>query len=275
MSAHASPAGTAARLRHLCRLRPRLGLVLGSGFQSVVKEVLQIIRIPYEKLPGFPVARVPGHAGELVVGHLAGTPVLVLSGRSHFYEGHSMEQVTFAVRTLAAFGVADLVLTNAAGGINRRFRPGDFMLVTDHINFMGVNPLRGPVIAGLQQFVDLSKAYDPALSKSLTRAAEQSKLKLRTGVYMAVSGPTYETPAEVRAYERLGADAVGMSTVPEVIAARQCGMRVAAISCITNVAAGLSKEPLSHAEVLETSKRVGAMASQLLKHFAKAYAKSP
>ena len=182
-----------------------------------------------------------------------------------------MERVTFAVRVLAACGITDLLLTNAAGGINRKFHAGDFMVLTDHINFMGVNPLRGPCPAGLTRFVDLTRAYDTVLGELLHRAGRASGVKLRQGVYLAVSGPSYETPAEIRAFARLGADAVGMSTVPEAIVARQCGLRVAGLSCITNLAAGISPAPLSHEEVLETGERVKTQAATLLKNFAKLY----
>jgi purine-nucleoside phosphorylase len=185
-----------------------------------------------------------------------------------------MDVVTFAVRTLAAYGIRDLVLTNAAGGINRAFRRGDFMVLRDHINLIGTSPLRGPALPGLPRFVDLTRVYDVELEKLLKRAAAGCKIKLQSGVYLAVSGPSYETPAEIRAFARLGADAVGMSTVPEAIVARQCGMRVTAISCITNPAAGLSPEPLSHQEVLETAERVKRSAGQMLKTFAKLHGES-
>jgi len=210
----------------------------------------------------------------LYFGHLGQTPVLVLSGRAHFYEGHDMERVTFATRTLAAFGITDLLLTNAAGGLNKNFHAGDFMVLTDHINFMGTNPLRGPAIPGLMRFVDLTDTYSAGLRQLLSRAAATGKLKIRAGVYLAVSGPSYETPAEIRAFARLGADAVGMSTVPEAIAARQCGLNVAAVSCITNLAAGISKEKLSHTEVLETAERVKKSGAQLIKNFAGLYGKA-
>lgn len=196
---------------------------------------------------------------------------MVLSGRAHFYEGHPMSLVTFAVRALAAYGIRDLLLTNAAGGLNRTFRPGDFMLLSDHINFMGTNPLRGAPVPGLPRFVDMTTTYDPGLGQVVRRAAGACRLQLRAGVYLAVCGPSYETPAEIRAFARLGADAVGMSTVPEAIVARQCGLRVAAISCITNLAAGRSRQALSHAEVLETAERVKTVAAQLLKNCAKLY----
>ena len=185
-----------------------------------------------------------------------------------------MEQVTFAVRTLATCGITDVLLTNAAGGINPKFRAGDFMLVRDHINFMGTNPLRGAAVPGLERFIDLTHAYDAALSQTLLSAARAAQLKLKRGVYVAVSGPSYETPAEIRAFAKLGADAVGMSTVPEVIVARQCGVRVAALSCITNLAAGVGKSLVSHEEVLETGERVKQAGARLLKAFLKRYGRN-
>jgi purine-nucleoside phosphorylase len=269
-----SPQTAAARLKKISRLRPTLAIVLGSGFHHVLTELRVDKKISYAKIPGFPKPTVSGHAGELYFGHLGQTPVLVLSGRAHFYEGHEMERVTFATRTLAAFGITDLLLTNAAGGINKNFRPGDFMVLTDHINFMGANPLRGLPQKNLPRFVDLTETYDKKLRELLFKAGEISKLKLQRGVYLAVSGPSYETPAEIRAFAKLGADAVGMSTVPEAIVARQCGLRVAGISCITNLAAGMSKENLSHAEVLETAERVKTVAAKLLKNFAELYGKT-
>ena len=196
---------------------------------------------------------------------------MVLSGRAHYYEGQPMTLVTFAVRALAAYGIRDLLLTNAAGGVNPSFHPGEFMLLTDHINLMGVNPLRGGPAPGLPRFVDLTCAYDPGLRRLLQRAGRACGMRLRTGTYLAVSGPSYETPAEIRAFARLGADAVGMSTVPETIVARQCGLKVAAVSCITNLAAGRSWKPLSHAEVLETAEHVKKLAAQMLKNFAEIY----
>jgi purine-nucleoside phosphorylase len=262
---------TVARIKRLSVLRPALALILGSGFGHTLADLIVDAKISYAQLPGFPPVGVSGHAGELYLGHLAGTPVAVMSGRAHFYEGHDMNRVTHAVRTLAALGVRDLLLTNAAGGINRRFCAGDFMVLTDHINFMGVNPLRGANLVGLPRFVDLSRAYDSDLSALLHRAGHASGVKLRRGVYLAVSGPSYETPAEIRAFARLGADAVGMSTVPEAIVARQCGLRVAALSCITNLAAGISRSALSHVEVLETGERVKPLAALLLKKFAQLY----
>ena len=271
MKPNATPQMAAARLKKGSRLRPTLAIVLGSGFHHALTELRVAKKISYAKIPGFPVPSVSGHAGELYFGHLGKTPVMVLSGRAHFYEGHPMERVTFAVRALAAFGIRDLLLTNAAGGINKKFRAGDFMVLTDHINLMGANPLRGPAGPGLPRFVDMTEVYDTKLRALLFRAGKSCNLRLQRGVYLAVSGPSYETPAEIHAFARLGADAVGMSTVPEAIVARQCGLNVAAISCITNLAAGIGKEKLSHAEVLETAERVKTLAAKLLKHFGGLY----
>jgi len=268
-----SPDLAAAKIRKLTRLRPALALVLGSGFQAAAREMKIDARIPYGRLPGFPAVGVSGHAGELLVGLLGGTPVMVFSGRAHYYEGHPMADVTFAVRVAAACGVRDLLLTNAAGGLNRAFRPGDFMILADHINFMGASPLRGAALPGLPRFVDLTRTYDVELSRLLAEAGRKCGARIHAGVYLAACGPNYETPAEIRAFARLGADAVGMSTVPEAIVARQCGLRVAALSCITNLAAGRSKQPLSHAEVLETAERVKGVAGRWLLEFAKAYGK--
>jgi len=265
------PRTAAARLKRVSRLRPTLALVLGSGFHHVLTELRVDAEIAYGRLPGFPPTGVSGHAGQLLIGRLGGTPVVVLSGRAHYYEGHPMEVVTFAVRTLAAYGIRDLLLTNAAGGVNRRFRPGDFMVLTDHINLMGINPLRGEAAPGLPRFVDLTRVYDAGLRRLLARAGRACGVRLRAGVYLAVCGPSYETPAEIRAFGRLGADAVGMSTVPEAIVARQCGLQVAGVSCITNLAAGRSRKTLSHAEVLETAERVKNVAAVMLKNFAKLY----
>ncbi len=261
----------AARLKKISSLRPTLAIVLGSGFHHALAELPVKEKISYAKIPGFPKPTVSGHAGELYFGQLGATRVLVLSGRAHYYEGHPMEAVTFPVRALAAFGIRDLLLTNAAGGLNRKFQAGDFMAVTDHINLMGVNPLRGPAVPAHQRFVDLTDTYDAELRQVLFDAAKISRMKLQRGVYLAVSGPSYETPAEIRAFARLGADAVGMSTVPEAIVARQCGMRVAAVSCITNLAAGITPEKLSHAEVLDTAERVKTAGAALLKIFAELY----
>jgi purine-nucleoside phosphorylase len=264
----------AAQLRQLSPLRPKLAIVLGSGFDHIVKRMEVDSKAAYASLAGFPPVGVQGHAGQLLVGRLDDTEVMVLNGRAHFYEGHDMERVTFYVRVLAEYGVKDLLLTNAAGGLNRAFKPGDFMSVTDHINLMGTNPLRGPAMAGMPRFVDLTEVYDAGLRALLSRAARRARIKLRQGVYLAVGGPSYETPAEIRAFARLGADAVGMSTVPEAIVARQCNIRVAAVSCITNLAAGRGSGQLSHSEVLETAKRVRTLAADLLEFFVELYGRN-
>ena len=268
------PVATAALLRKLTPLRPKLAIVLGSGFHEVASRLRVESRIQCVKLPGFPRPCIQGHKGEILAGRFGQAPVLLLSGRAHFYEGHPMEVVTFAVRVLAAFGVRDLLLTNAAGGIHRRFRPGDFMSLSDHINLMGTNPLRGAQVPGRERFIDLSETYAPELRRLLATAARKARARLHSGVYLAVSGPSYETPAEIRAFARLGADAVGMSTVPEAIVARQCGLRVAGLSCITNLAAGRARGTLSHKDVLETAMRVRQTAAALIEWFVKLHAES-
>jgi len=262
---------SAAAIQRKSRQQPRLGIILGSGFQGVLDAIQPTAEIPYSKLPDFPKPSVPGHTGKVVCGTLGAIHVVALAGRVHFYEGHSMEAVTFGVRVLAQLGVESVLVTNAAGGMNARHRVGDLMMLTDHINFMGVNPLRGAAGVSGNRFVDLTQAYDTGLQALLRRAARQVRVPLRQGVYLAVTGPSYETPAEVRALRRLGADAVGMSTVPEVIAARQEGLRVAGLSCITNLAAGIGGAPLNHEEVLAAGAQVSAKASRLLQRFASLY----
>ena len=261
----------ARRILRATNLRPELALVLGSGFHRVPERIGIEAQISYATLPGFPRPSVEGHSGTLLIGRLGHVPLMVLSGRAHYYEGHAMEAVTFPVRVLAAVGIRDLLLTNAAGGINPAFHPGEFMRIADHINFMGVNPLRGTDGSGRTRFVDLSCAYDPRLARLLDRAASRVKTRLRRGVYIAVAGPSYETPAEIRAFARLGADAVGMSTVPEVVVARQCGLRVAGLSCITNSVAGVVHRPLSHQDVLAAGERVSAKATRLIEAFTELY----
>ena len=259
-----APEAAAARLKKLSRLRPTLAIILGSGFHHVLSKLQVEAEVSYATLPGFPPVGVSGHAGQLLIGRLGGTAVMVLSGRSHFYEGHSMEVVTFAVRALAAYGIRDLLLTNAAGGVNRAFRPGDFMVLTDHINLMGTNPLRGAPVPGLPRFVDLTCTYDQGLRALLQRAGRRCGTKLKAGVYLGVSGPSYETPAEIRAFRTLGADLVGMSTVHEVIVARHMGIEVLGISLVTNAAAGVLNEPIHHEEVMEIGRRVERQFTGLL-----------
>ncbi len=266
-----APAATASLIAQRCKLRPALGIVLGSGFGPVAEAVEAEREYAYRELPGFPVGSVHGHEGRLILGQWHGVPVAVLQGRAHFYEGFSMDEVTFATRVLVALGAGSLLVTNAAGGINPKFRPGDFMVLADHINFMGVNPLRGPEPSGCSRFVDLTRAYDPDLRTALKRAGKAAGARCHEGVYLAVSGPSFETPAEIRAFRKLGADAVGMSTVPEVIVARQCGLRVAGLSCITNAAAGLGGkgQTVTHHEVLELAKRRESVATKLVGEFVK------
>ena len=240
-------------------LRPAIGLVLGSGLGAFGETLDQPTIVAYRDIPHFPVSTAVGHKGELVVGTAKGVPVAVMAGRVHYYEGYRMEQVAFPVRVLARLGVRTLILTNAAGSVNTGFRPGELMLIEDHINFMGANPMIGPNPETLgPRFFDMSEAYDPALRAIAERACGSAGVAVRKGVYLGFTGPSYETPAEIRMARALGADAVGMSTVPEVIAARHLGLRVLAISCLTNMAAGVTPKKLDHREVLEVGERVRA-----------------
>ena len=266
-----NPKTAASTLRRASSLRPKLALVLGSGFHNAAEQATVAATVPFTKLAGFLAPSVPGHAGQALIGHLGGAKIIILQGRAHYYEGHSMAAITFPIRVLAEYGIESLLLTNAAGGINRKYQPGEFMAFKDHLNFMGNNPLRGPEHRGPERFVDLTQTYDPVLTKTLKLAARKTKAKLHTGLYCAVSGPNYETPAEVHAYGKLGADAVGMSTVPEAIVARQCGLRIAALSCITNAAAGLSGNVLTHEEVLSAGATASQTAAKLLTEFARRY----
>jgi len=235
---------------------PRVAIVLGSGLGFLADDVDAPIRVPYRDIPGFPAPAVAGHKGELVAGTLEGVAVIVQSGRFHLYEGHPPSLAALPVRVFAALGVRILVLTNAAGGLRPTFGSGTLMLIADHINLMWRNPLTGPVVAGYKRLPDMSEPYDRELRALARQAAREARVRLEEGVYCALLGPSYETPAEIRSYRRLGADAVGMSTAPEVIAARARGVRCVAFSSITNPAAGMGP-PLSHHEVLEVGQRVG------------------
>jgi purine-nucleoside phosphorylase len=267
------PKTTATLLKKETTLRPALAMVLGSGFQQALADFEPAFERPYGQLPGFPTVGVTGHAGRLVIGHFGKTPVLVLKGRVHYYEGYEMERVIFPMRVLAEMGIRSVLLTNAAGAVNRSYKPGDFMLVEDHINLMGVNPLRGSGQSGLPSFLDLSRVYDERLRNFCGQAAKVAKLRYHTGVYLAVSGPTYETPAEIRAFRKLGADAIGMSTVPEAIISRHCGLTVAAISCITNMAGGDAKSgKLAHQDVLAMGYKKKDAVAKFLKYFVALYA---
>lgn len=237
--------------------RPRVGLILGSGQGAFAETLPNRVAIPYEDLPHFPRPGIAGHLGNLILGEVGGVAVAVLQGRAHFYEGFSMAQVTYPTRVLGYWGIRQLVVTNAAGGINTSFRPGDLMLVSDHINMMGANPLIGPNHPELGvRFPDMSEAYDRSLREMALREAARQGIALRQGVYVGLAGPSYETPAEIRMCRVLGADAVGMSTVPEVIAANHMGLQVLGVSCITNMAAGILPQRLTHQEVIDTTARV-------------------
>jgi purine-nucleoside phosphorylase len=240
-------------------LRPTVGLVLGSGLGAFARSLEKATAIPYGEIKHFPASTAVGHTGELVIGHSQGVPVAVMSGRAHVYEGYSFQEVVFPVRVLGRLGVKTLILTNAAGSVNVNYKPGELMVISDHINLMGSNPMIGPNEDELgQRFFDMSEAYDPRLREIAEKACWKAGVTVRKGVYLALSGPSYETPAEIRMLRTLGADAVGMSTVPEVIAARHMGIRVLGISCITNMAAGVTKKPLDHREVLEVGEKVKA-----------------
>lgn len=238
-------------------LRPTVGMILGSGLGDYADTLEEAVRIPYSQIPNFPVPTVPGHSGALVFGRKQGRTVVVLQGRIHFYEGLSQQEITLPVRVLAALGVKTLILTNAAGGVNLNFRPGDLMLLRDHINFSGANPLIGPNLDEFgPRFPDMSDLYNAELRNRILDAAQEAGIPMQQGVYAMYSGPNYETPAEIRMFRCMGADAVGMSTVPEALVAGHCGMKVVGVSCITNMAAGVLPQKLSHAEVIETADRV-------------------
>jgi purine-nucleoside phosphorylase len=256
----------AATIRKPRQARPRVGLVLGSGLGAFAEGLKDRFAIPFEKIPNFPVSSgVEGHAGEVVLGDVAKTPVIVFSGRIHYYEGRPFTDVVFPVRVMARLGVSAVILTNAAGGVRKTFKPGDLMLISDHINAFGSNPLIGPNEDALgPRFPDMSTVYDAELRKLARASARRLQIPLREGVYLGNSGPSYETPAEIRAYRGIGADAVGMSTIPEAIALRHAGVRVMGISTITNMAAGILPQPLVHDEVVATGKRVAKRFSALL-----------
>jgi purine-nucleoside phosphorylase len=253
----AAIATAAAALRQrIGARRPEVAVVAGSGLGFLGDHLTDAVRIQYSDIPGFPRTTIEGHKGELVIGTLAGRQVVVQSGRFHLYEGHPPAVVTFPVRVFGELGATTLVVTNAAGGIRRTFTSGGIMLIADHINLTGVNPLTGPVLPGEHRFPDMSDPYDVDLRTIAREVARESGISLQEGVYLGLSGPSYETPAEIRAFERWGADAVGMSTVLEVVVARARGMRCVGFSTVTNPAAGISPSPLSHAEVMAVANRV-------------------
>lgn len=245
---------------------PKVGMILGSGLGVLADEIDNPVKIKYTDIPGFPASTVEGHAGQLVIGKIQGCPVIVMQGRFHFYEGYGLDKVTFPVRVMKELGIEKLIVTNAAGGVNPSFKAGDLMLITDHINNASGNPLIGRNNTELGvRFPDMSTAYSVELQKLVKRSALKLNIPLQEGVYIWNSGPSYETPAEVRMLCRLGGDAVGMSTVPEVIVARHAGLHVLGISCISNMAAGILDQPLSHDEVIETTEKVKETFLSLIK----------
>jgi len=258
---------------HAPGFRPRLGIVLGSGLGGLADALDDAVAVPYAEIPGFPPSTVAGHAGRFVLGTLEGVPVACMQGRFHLYEGHPPAVIKLPIRTFKALGVDALLLTNAAGSLRAEAAPGSLMLITDHLNFMWTNPLIGPNDdAWGERFVGLEDAYDPELRARLARIAGELGIRLHEGVYCSLLGPLFETPAEIRAYRVLGADAVGMSTVPEVIVARHAGIRVAAISAITNLAVGMSTEPIDHAQTLRGAALAAADLTRLVRAFVASFA---
>jgi purine-nucleoside phosphorylase len=246
-----------AFIRGKSKLEPKIGLVLGSGLGAFAKSLERATTIPYGQIPHFPPSTAIGHNGEMILGHCQGVRVVVMSGRVHHYEGYTLQQVVFPVRVLGKLGVDILIMTNAAGSVNVNYKPGELMLIEDHINYMGGNPLIGENLDELgPRFFDMTEPYDAELRAIAEKACRNVGLPVRKGVYIAFGGPSYETPAEIRMSRAMGADAVGMSTVPEVIAARHMGIRVLGISCITNMAAGVLKQALDYREVLEIGEKV-------------------
>ncbi len=274
-------AAAAEFIREKCSAAPKTAIVLGSGLGRFADSVSNAVRIPYEEIPGFARSTVEGHAGQLVLGKIDGHDVVVQQGRFHYYEGYDMQQVMLPVRAFGLMGVRNLVLTNAAGSLNSDMTPGSLMIISDHLNCIGVNPLRGPNDGRFgARFPDMTEVYDREFQQIAHEEAEAIAREryaqgrdatltdlVHRGVYCALSGPTYETPSEVRMYRQLGADAVGMSTVPEAIAARHMGMRTLGISCITNLAAGMTEGEIDHSEVMDTGARVAEVFGELLRRF--------
>ena len=261
-------------LRERITRAPSVILVLGSGLGAMAEEIADPVAIPYAEIPGFPRSTVAGHAGRLVAGMVNGVEAVAMQGRFHLYEGWEPSMVALPIRVLAALGAGTLVVSNAAGGLRPGMKAGDLMLIADHLNLMGKNPLTGPTLAGEERFPDMSAPYDAELRREAAALALEQRIRLDEGVYAAVLGPSYETPAEIRMLRTLGADAVGMSTVPEVIAARALGLRVLGISLISNLAAGISPVPLSHAEVMQAGALVQGRFTRLVKELLPRIARS-
>ena len=249
-------------------IRPRVGLTLGSGLSSFADSIDVDCKIPYSEIPHFIPPSIEGHPGQMVLGKIKDVPIVILQGRIHFYEGHSLDQVVFPTRVIAQLGIEKLILTNAAGGLDPKMNPGDLMVITDHINLTGNNPLIGPNIAELGlRFPDMTEAYDPEMSEIALGILQELKISHASGVYCGVTGPTYETAAEVRYLAKIGGTAVGMSTVPENIAAKHMGLRVCGVSCISNLATGISNMPITHDEVKEVAAKVEKSFSNFLRTF--------
>ena len=256
----------AEQIRSRANARPSVAIVLGSGLGAFADELTESTSLAYKEIAGFAQATVEGHAGRLVIGRAGEVPIAAMQGRFHFYEGYSLEDVTFPIRVLKLLGVRTLILTNAAGSLNTEFTPGSLMVISDHINLMGVNPLIGTNDERFgPRFPDLTSTYDPDLQSMVIEEATAMNIDMRRGVYAALTGPSYETPAEIHMVRTLGADAVGMSTVPEAIVARHMDMQVIGISCITNLAAGVSNRPVDHSQVIATGERVRAQFTELLR----------
>lgn len=237
-------------------IKPEIGIILGSGLGTMANEI-EGIKIPYSEIPNFCTSTIEGHAGQLVIGYLEGKKVIAMQGRFHFYEGYSMKDVVMPIHVMKKLGIEKLIVTNAAGGVNESFKPGDLMLIKDHINFMGSNPLMGKNLNEFgARFPDMSEAYKKYLIEIAKKKANELGIDIKEGVYVACTGPSYETPAEIRMFRSWGIDVVGMSTAPEVIVANHAGIHVLGLSCVTNMAAGILNQPLCHEEVIETSRRI-------------------
>ncbi len=259
---------TADYIKRSIKESPEIAIVLGSGLGSLVDDIENPVEIKYDEIPNFPVTTVEGHEGKLVCGRLGANPVIAMKGRFHYYEGYDISQVVFAIRVFKLLGISRLIVTNAAGGINKTFRPGELMIIKDHISLFAPSPLRGKNISEIGlRFPDMTEAYNRNMMERCKEIANKKGISLKEGVYAFAQGPMYETPSEIRVLGILGADAVGMSTVPEVIAARHAGVNVLGISCITNMAAGILDQPLNHEEVMKTAGVAGRNLTALVKKF--------
>ena len=273
MAEQAAGTGLYERAEHAARIirsrtteTPRIAIILGSGLGAFADDFENAVSIPYEDITGFPRSTAAGHAGRLVIGKIDQVPLMAMQGRVHFYEGYSLEQVTFPIRVFKLLGIKTLILTNASGGVNVQFSQGALMIISDHLNLLGDNPLRGPNDTRFgPRFPDMTAVYSPELQEIVIEEAKALNVEVRRGIYAALAGPSYETPAEIHLMRTLGADAVGMSTVPEAIVARHMDLEVLGISCITNMAAGLSDEPINHDDVMATGDRVRETFTQLLR----------